>query len=76
MFFRLLVRIPSFTNNQQVKFIGGEGIIRKFQYKFGSWDYLVKMEMGQYPDFGRIGAQTIVLSDEGGKNSEYLLLVG
>lgn len=59
-----LVRMPEFTNNQRVRFIGGEGIVRKFKYEFGSWDYFVEMEMGQYPDFGRVGAETTVILNE------------
>lgn len=59
-----LKRMPSFGNNQRVRFIGGEGVVRKFQYKFGAWDYFVEMEMGQYPDFGRVGAETMVILNE------------
>jgi hypothetical protein len=59
-----LIRMPIFGNNQRVRFIGGEGIVRKLQYEFGSWDYLVEMEMGQYPDFGRVGAETMVILNE------------
>jgi hypothetical protein len=56
--------MPTFYNNQRVKFIGGVGIVRRFQYEFGSWDYLVEMEMGQEPDFGRVGAETMVILKE------------
>lgn len=59
-----LIRMPSFGNNQRVRFIGGVGIVRKFQYEFGSWDYFVEMEMGQHPDFGRVGAETMVILNE------------
>ncbi|BAZ36785.1 hypothetical protein NIES4101_27050 (plasmid) [Calothrix sp. NIES-4101] len=48
--------MPIFCNTQRVKFVGGVGIVRRFQYEFGSWDYLVELEAGQYPDFGRVGA--------------------
>jgi len=60
----LIRLLPSFCNNQRVKFIGGSGIVRKSQYKFGSWDYIVEMGMGQYPDFGRVGAETMVILNE------------
>lgn len=56
--------MPSFCNNQRVKFTGGVGIVRRFQYEFGSWDCLVEIGAGQYPDFGRVGAQTMVILKE------------
>lgn len=56
--------MPSFCINQQVRFTGGEGIVRRFQYEFGSWDYFVELEAGQYPDFGRVGAETMVILKE------------
>jgi hypothetical protein len=59
-----VLKMPSFRNNQRVKFSSGEGIVRKFQYELGSWDYLIEIEAGQYPDFGRVGAETMVILRE------------
>jgi hypothetical protein len=56
--------MPSFCIDQRVKFIGGIGIVRRFQYEFGGWDYLVEIGAGQYPDFGRVGEQTMVIFKE------------
>lgn len=59
-----LIKVPSFRNTQRVKFVGGEGIVRNFKRESGSWTYLVEMALGQKPDFGRIGAETMVILNE------------
>jgi hypothetical protein len=59
-----VLKIPRFGNNQRVSFIGGEGIVKKLQHEFGSWNYQVEMEMGIEPDFGRVGAETMVILRE------------
>jgi len=58
------LKMPRFGNNQRVRFTGGEGIVRKLQYEFSSWDYLIEMEMGIEPDFGRVGAETMIILNE------------
>ena len=59
------VKVRSFHRHQQVSFIGGEGIIRNFKYESGTWKYLVEMPLAPtLPEFGRVGAETIVLLDE------------
>jgi hypothetical protein len=59
-----LVQPPSFCQAQRVAFIGGEGIIRSCEHKAGRWMYLVEMPLGIYPNFGRVGAETMVLLQE------------
>ncbi|BAY23280.1 hypothetical protein NIES2100_30440 [Calothrix sp. NIES-2100] len=59
-----LIKVPSFRNTQRVKFVGGEGIVRSFKPESGSWTYLVEMALGQKPDFGRVGAETMVILNE------------
>lgn len=57
-------KLHSFDRDQRVKFWGGEGIIRNFKFEAESWTYLVEMPMGVEPEFGRIGAETMVLLGE------------
>lgn len=59
-----LMKVPSFRNTQQVRFVGGEGIVRKFKLESGSWMYVVEMALGLEPDFGRVGAETMVVLNE------------
>jgi hypothetical protein len=35
-----------FASNQRVKFIGGEGVVKKLQHESASWNYVIEMEMG------------------------------
>ncbi len=58
------LKMPRFGNNQRVRFIGGEGIVRKLQHESASWNYVIEMEMGSEPDFGRVGAETIIVLSE------------
>lgn len=58
------IQVPSFRQTQQVSFVGGEGIVRNYRAEAGKWTYLVEMELGQKPDFGRVGAETMVLLNE------------
>jgi hypothetical protein len=55
---------PRFCNEHLVRFDGGEGIVRSANWEFGRWTYLVEMELGKEPEFGRIGPETTVLLDE------------
>jgi hypothetical protein len=57
-------KLNSFKQAQQVKFVGGEGIVRNCKFESGTWRYLVEMPMGLEPSFGRIGAETMVLLSE------------
>ena len=54
----------NFDRAQRVKFAGGEGIVRSFTFAAQHWTYLVEMPLGQEPQFGRIGAETMVLLSE------------
>jgi hypothetical protein len=47
-----------------VQFVGGLGIIRSYKPEAQSWSYLVEMELGPEPDFGRIGAEAMVIITE------------
>jgi hypothetical protein len=53
-----------FDRHQYVSFIGGEGIIKGFKFENGKWKYAIEMPLGVEPQFGRIGAETIVVLDE------------
>ncbi len=56
-------KVPSFNRTQRVKFVGGEGIVRSCKFEGGTWIYLVEMDLGPAPKFGRVGAETMVLLD-------------
>lgn len=50
--------------NQKVRFVGGEGTVKKSTFKGGTWQYLIEMPQGKEPTFGRVGAETMVLLNE------------
>jgi hypothetical protein len=54
----------TFERAQRVLFAGGEGIVRNFKFEAKHWTYLVEMPLGQEPEFGRVGAETMVLLSE------------
>ncbi|BAU15543.1 hypothetical protein LEP3755_61020 [Leptolyngbya sp. NIES-3755] len=56
--------MPRFSPEQFVRFIGGEGKVREFHADAGRWSYLVEMEMGEEPEMGRIGFETMILLPE------------
>ncbi len=58
-----LSNVPSFNRTQRVKFVGGEGVVRNYKYENGNWTYLVEMDLGPAPKFGRVGAETMILLD-------------
>lgn len=57
-------RVHTFSREQKVKFVGGEGIVRNFKFEDERWLYVVEMPLGREPEFGRIGAETMVLLSE------------
>jgi hypothetical protein len=59
-----LIGGASFHCAQRVQFVGGLGIIRSYKPEAQSWSYLVEMELGPEPDFGRIGAEAMVIITE------------
>lgn len=59
-----LMRVPKFRNTQWVSFIGGEGIVRSYKFEESTWTYLIEMALGLEPDFGRSGAETMILLSE------------
>ncbi|HEY9908281.1 MAG TPA: hypothetical protein V6D18_11840 [Thermosynechococcaceae cyanobacterium] len=59
-----MTKAPKFRPTQRVSFVGGEGIVRSYRPNAGSWTYLVEMPLGLYPDFGRVGAETMVYLNE------------
>jgi hypothetical protein len=58
------MKVQSFDLDQRVRFLGGEGIVRNFKFEAENWTYLVEMPLGREPNFGRIGAETMVLLSE------------
>lgn len=56
--------MPKFSPDQPVRFIGGEGKVREFRAEAGNWSYLIEMELGEEPEIGRIGYETMVLLSE------------
>ncbi|MBV8886854.1 MAG: hypothetical protein JO235_23060 [Chroococcidiopsidaceae cyanobacterium CP_BM_RX_35] len=58
------IKVPSFSHAQQVSFVGGQGIVRSYRPEAGTWTYLVEMPLGREPNFGRVGAETMVFLDE------------
>lgn len=61
---KISVKLNSFGLDRQVKFVGGEGIVRGVKFESGIWKYLVEMPQGAAPVFGRVGAETMVLLNE------------
>ncbi len=59
-----LIKANRFQYAQWVRFTGGEGIIRNFRFEAGNWEYFIEMPLGLEPDFGRAGAETMVLLNE------------
>jgi hypothetical protein len=58
------MKVHSFDRDQRVRFLGGEGIVRNLKFETENWTYLVEMPLGVEPNFGRIGAETMVLLNE------------
>ena len=58
------IKLPKFRNTQWVSFVGGEGIVRSYTPESGTWTYLIEMALGREPDFGRVGAETMILLTE------------
>ncbi len=59
-----VMTMPKFSPDQFVRFIGGMGKVREFHADAGNWSYLVEMEMGEEPEMGRIGFETMILLPE------------
>ena len=59
-----LMKVPKFRNTQWVSFVGGEGIVRSYRPECGTWTYLIEMALGLEPNFGRVGAETMILLTE------------
>jgi hypothetical protein len=55
---------PGFHLAQRVRFVGGEGIVKRYKTEAETWIYLVEMELGPEPDFGRVGAETTIVLPE------------
>ena len=58
------MKVPKFRNTQWVSFVGGEGIVRSYTPESGTWTYLIEMAFGLEPDFGRVGAETMIFLNE------------
>ncbi|AVH70925.1 hypothetical protein [Nostoc sp. 'Lobaria pulmonaria (5183) cyanobiont'] len=59
-----LMKVPKFRNTQWVSFVGGEGIVRSYTPECGTWTYLIEMALELEPNFGRVGAETMILLTE------------
>jgi hypothetical protein len=57
-------KINTFEIAQRVQFVGGEGIVRHIKFEAQNWMYLVEMPLGQSPEFGRVGAETMIVLNE------------
>jgi streptogramin lyase len=63
-----LPTLPQFCQGQTVTFVGGAGTIKNCRPESNDWTYLVEMELGAQPDFGRVGAETMVWLSESDVN--------
>jgi hypothetical protein len=61
---QMLIKANRFQYSQWVRFTGGEGVVRNFRFESGDWEYFIEMPQGLEPDFGRVGAETIILLNE------------
>jgi hypothetical protein len=59
-----VMSMPKFSPDQSVRFIGGEGKVKEYRAEAGNWSYLVEMELGEEPEMGRIGYETMILLSE------------
>lgn len=59
-----VVSKPKFSPDQSVCFIGGKGTVKEFRADAGRWSYVVEMELGDEPEMGRIGYETMLLLSE------------
>lgn len=59
-----VLALPKFSKEQYVTFLGGEGVVRSFKLDAGIWTYFVEMMQGPEPEFGRVGAETMILLNE------------
>ena len=59
-----LLDVPKFCVKQAVWFFGGRGVVCSYQHDAGRWTYLIEMDLGPYPVFGRIGTEAMVLLNE------------
>ena len=59
-----IAKVHRFQPAQRVRFVGGEGLVRKLKIETGTWKYLVEMPLGDEPSFGRVGPETMILLNE------------
>ncbi len=55
---------PQFSQEQWVRFIGGEGRVKGFYADSGTWTYAVEMVLNPNPALARLGDETTVLLQE------------
>lgn len=53
---------PMFHKGQAIRFVGGTGVIRDYQFQSGTWNYLVEMEPEL--EVSRIGYETMIWLSE------------
>ncbi|MBE9053165.1 hypothetical protein IQ243_22620 [Nostocales cyanobacterium LEGE 11386] len=56
--------VPKFSKGQEVKFVGGVGIIKNYRPESDYWVYLVAMPMKLEPEIVRIGYETMIWLSE------------
>lgn len=61
-----LLTVLQFHPGQAVRFIGGTGTIESYRPESGTWMYLIEMELGAEPEFGRVGAETMLWLPQSG----------
>lgn len=56
---------PKFFKAQVVRFVGGIGIVKSYHLDSSTWLYVIEMDQGREPHFGRVGDETTILLCEG-----------
>ncbi|MCC2693443.1 hypothetical protein [Nodularia sp. LEGE 04288] len=59
-----VLAVPKFSKGQEVKFIGGIGIIKNYRPESHNWVYLVAMPMKLEPKIDRVGYETMIWLSE------------
>lgn len=59
-----VMTIPRFSRDEIVRFAGVVGRIKSYRPNSNTWTYIVEMEMGPEPDFGRVGGETTLVLEE------------
>ncbi|ALF54318.1 hypothetical protein ACX27_18090 [Nostoc piscinale CENA21] len=55
---------PKFTKGQEVRFIGGKGVVKNYRPESNSWLYLIEMPLRIEHEIERIGYETMIWLSE------------